>query len=74
MTMKTILLGLVLSLYAGNTSTSTASYVYICTGPQAKVYHSKESCRGLNKCSGSIKKVTEVKAKSMGRRRCKICF
>ena len=72
--MKAIIISFFLSLYAGSMGTSSANYVYICTGPQAKVYHSKESCRGQNKCSGSIKKITEGKAKSMGRRKCRICF
>lgn len=48
--------------------------VYICTGPQAKVYHKTSKCKGLNKCSGSVKQVTIGKAQSMKRRACKICY
>lgn len=46
--------------------------VYICTGPNAKVYHRTPNCKGLNKCSGSIKKVS-VSDVSRSRRPCKIC-
>lgn len=69
--MKTLLLFLALSLCTAN---PTSRYVYICIGPKATVYHSKQNCRGLNKCSGSIKKITEAEAKDMGRRRCRVCF
>lgn len=46
--------------------------VYICTGPNAKVYHRTPNCKGLNKCSGSIKKVS-LREVSRSRRACKIC-
>ena len=49
-------------------------YVYICTGPESKRYHSNSNCRGLNKCSASIEKVTVAKAKSMKRTACRICY
>ena len=48
--------------------------VYICTGPKAATYHSSPNCRGLNRCSGDVAKVTLSKAKGMGRRPCKICY
>lgn len=48
--------------------------VYICTGPQAKVYHRTSKCKGLNKCSGNVKQVTIEKAQSMKRRACKLCY
>lgn len=51
-----------------------SSMVYICTGPESKRYHSNSNCRGLNKCSASIEKVTVAKAKSMKRTACKICY
>jgi len=50
------------------------SYVYICTGPQSKKYHKTEKCRGLNKCSGTIKKITLEEAKKINRTPCKICY
>lgn len=46
-------------------------YVYICTGPNAKVYHSTPDCKGLRKCSGEVKRVEKV---SVNRRPCKVCF
>lgn len=47
--------------------------VYICTGPQSRVYHKTDGCCGLNRCSGSIEMVSLEKAKDMGRRACEIC-
>lgn len=53
---------------------STNSVVYICTGPKAETYHRSKGCRGLNKCSGTIKALSISKTKEMGRRACKICY
>lgn len=53
---------------------STNSVVYICTGPKAETFHKSKGCRGLNRCSGSIKAISMDKAKGMGRRACKICY
>ena len=48
--------------------------VYICTGPKAETYHKSKDCRGLNRCSGSIRAISLDKAKEMRRRACKICY
>ena len=50
----------------------SASYVYVCTGPQSKRYHGRKDCNGLRNCSEVIVKVTVDKAKGMGRTPCKI--
>lgn len=70
--MKTVILSLLLlasSAYEGN-----STYVYICTGPKAEVYHSTPKCSGLNRCSDEVVKVSLSKAKKMGRRACKKCY
>lgn len=77
--MKRLLLGLALCMplafvCVGNSSTGDDQIVYICTGPTATVYHKTSRCKGLNRCSGEIKKITLQKAKSMNRRPCKICY
>ena len=72
--MKKLLLSLALSAIALSTSSSNGVTVYICTGPKAEAYHSKSNCRGLNRCSGDVKKVTLAKAVQMGRRACRICW
>ncbi len=72
--MKKLLLSLALSAIALSTSSRNDETVYICTGPKAEVYHSKSNCRGLNRCSGDVRKVTLSKAIEMGRRACKICY
>jgi len=48
--------------------------VYICTGPKARKYHSSQNCRGLNRCSGSIKSLSVSIAQSKGFTPCKICY
>lgn len=55
-------------------SNSESQMVYICTGPQSRVYHKYDDCKGLSKCSEEIKKITLDKAKSMKRRACKLCY
>ena len=76
--MKALLLTLM--LLTGNVSVNNTfhkvdvAYVYICTGPKSKRYHSTKDCNGLNKCSESIEKVTLAKAKEMGRDACGICY
>ncbi len=64
------MLMLVMSSSCVTTEAATGGWVYICTGPKAKVYHSTPNCRGLKKCSGSIKKLP---ASSVNRRPCKVC-
>lgn len=55
-------------------SVDAVEYVYICTGPYAATYHYCDDCKGLNKCSASVRKVTLEEAEEMGRRPCRICY
>lgn len=55
-------------------NTQENGMVYICTGPKATTYHKTQKCRGLNKCSGRILKVTVKQAKEKHRKPCKICY
>lgn len=55
-------------------SASEGPTVYICTGPNSKRYHRSSDCRGLKKCSGSIRAVSVSKAESMRRTPCKWCY
>lgn len=58
----------------GNETKATGdTIVYICTGPKSKVYHKYKDCKGLSRCSRSIKavKLSDVKE---SRRPCKICY
>ncbi len=48
--------------------------VYICTGPKSKRYHNDNSCRGLNRCSGSVVQISLNEATAKGRTSCNICF
>ena len=77
-----VLLAIGMTLAACVTTTSCASseatnveavrsdYVYICTGPKAKVYHSTPRCSGLNNCSRSVKKIPRSSTSRRGCRRC----
>lgn len=47
--------------------------VYVCDGPHSEVYHKKESCRGLHRCSGQVIE-TYKKDASENLRECEICY
>jgi len=50
------------------------TYVYICNSSTAYVYHSSKDCRGLNRCTHEIVRVTLGDAvNKYNRRACKIC-
>lgn len=51
---------------------SIQNEVYICKGPESKVYHKSMYCKGLNKCSTKIYKISLTEVKKIGRRECKI--
>lgn len=70
--MKTIIFPFAFLVIATLTACSSEK-VYICTGPQSKVYHKSDDCYGLTNCSGEIKRVTLSEAEDMGRRPCEIC-
>ena len=57
-----------------NGSNNINSVVYVCTGPKAEVYHSRSNCKGLSRCSGTIKKMTLSEAIEKKRRACKLCY
>lgn len=47
--------------------------VYICTGPKAKKYHKTSHCKGLNRCSGTIKSISIAEARKHYSP-CNICY
>ena len=49
------------------------SRVYICTGPQAKHFHTFDDCPSLNRCSDDIEEVELRQAVARNRKRCKLC-
>ena len=48
--------------------------VFICNSATAYAYHSYESCRGLNRCTHEIVRVSEERAQELGRRPCQVCW
>jgi len=51
-----------------------STYVYVCKGPQSKVYHKSDHCKGLSHCSTQVFKITLEESKQMGRRPCRMEF
>jgi len=48
--------------------------VYVCDSPKAVAYHSRENCRGLQKCTHDIIAMSVAAAKDRGLRTCQICY
>lgn len=46
--------------------------VFICKTVTSKRYHFTKTCKGLKKCSGTIGKTTQKKAKKVGLTPCKL--
>jgi hypothetical protein len=59
--MKAIILALVLIFVS-----PSASDVYICVSKTASKYHLSENCRGLSRCTHTVKKVSPADAEKMG--------
>lgn len=75
--MRTLILSVLALILSGQVSTEVKTKeatVYICTGPKAKKYHATETCRGLNRCSGSIRQLSVSSARAKGFTPCKICY
>lgn len=47
--------------------------VFVCTGPTAYACHLIQDCDGLQKCNGTIKRITVKEAKKQGRKLCGYC-
>lgn len=63
------------SLLVKKNFSASAEKVFICTGPQSRVYHKTKSCKGLRSCSKDIIQVTKKEAiERYGRRACKVCY
>ena len=50
------------------------TYVWICTGPMSKRYHSDGDCIGLRSCSDNVTYIPLSDAKKMGRTECSYCY
>ncbi len=67
---KTIIVSIFLAFAAVN-----AGNVYVCLSGTAYAYHQDRYCRGLNKCTHTIKEVPERFAiDSLNRRKCGYCY
>lgn len=63
MVMKQVLL-LTLLLFCIS-SFQTEKEVYICDSPTALKYHYKSDCKGLEKCTHEVKKISLTEAKAL---------
>lgn len=75
--MRTLILSALALILSGQVSTEVKTKdatVYVCTGPKAKKYHATQTCRGLNRCSGSIRQLSVSIARAKGFTPCKICY
>lgn len=72
--MKKLLIALFLLVLISCSEGSSDNSVYICTGPKSKRYHKTEHCKGLDRCSKSIKKISIEEAQDMGRTPCGYCY
>ncbi|WP_281798523.1 hypothetical protein [Prevotella pallens] len=75
--MRTLILSALALILSGQVSTEVKTKeatVYVCTGPKAKKYHATQTCRGLNRCSGSIRQLSVSSAKAKGFTPCRICY
>lgn len=71
---KILLLFFLMILQFTLESNSPKTDVYVCTSPNAYVFHINGRCSGLSRCSYSVKVVSIEYAKyNMGRRACGVC-
>lgn len=69
--MKRLLIVVILALSCqGN---EPGDGVYICVSSTAYAYHERRGCRGLGRCTHSIKKVTRAQAEKRHRSPCGYC-
>lgn len=68
--MKSFVLPLIFLLFTLKSNQVEETKVYICTGKGSKRYHYDKHCRGLSRCSTTLKTVTLEKAQAMGRTLC----
>ena len=55
-------------------SFSPDTSVYFCDSSTSVAYHASENCKGLNKCTHNIIRITVNDAIGRGKRACKICY
>lgn len=47
--------------------------VYVCSGRNARRYHSVDNCKGISKCSGEVIEMTIEEAENEYKTPCRIC-
>lgn len=65
---------LLLAFFLGTSSfvVNNETTVYISTGKTAYAYHARSTCRTLSR--SEVISISLAKAKSMGRKPCKVCY
>lgn len=65
---------LIILIFISQLGCNGSDKVYLCNGPQSKVYHKASNCTGLNKCSTDIETTDIATAKAKQRRECGYCY
>lgn len=47
--------------------------VFVCSGRNAKRYHSVSDCKGLSKCGGYVREMSINEAEHYGKTPCRMC-
>jgi hypothetical protein len=67
--MKTIIIA---AFYILASISNTPGSVYYCDSPTGKKYHQSKQCRGLKKCTHTVKTISLKEAEKMGLTQCQI--
>ena len=51
-----------------------AGAVYVCMSHGSVAYHDSDRCAGLNRCTHTIKTMSEAQARELGKRACRKCY
>ena len=51
-----------------------AATVYVCMSQGSVAYHDSDGCLGLNRCTHTIKTMSEAQARELGKRACRKCY
>lgn len=64
-----------LFVFSSSFTSRSIDYVYVCDSKTSVAYHQTKTCRGLNRCTHTIIKVTKTEATdTYFKRACKVCY
>jgi hypothetical protein len=70
-----LLFGFLLVFVLCTSFKNTGDSVYVCDSKTSVAYHAIKNCKGLNKCTHEIIKVSKAEAVDVYKKRaCKLCY